>query len=272
MLSRLIVIICLCFSASVYSFERDNQQIVIASYPYASPGILKKRFKPLVNFLEQRTKKQVSVVIAKSYQDLINEAIKGKYDLVTCPSHIAAALWQDQQFHPVMHWRGTFSSRLLVKQNSPVKTIADLKDRSIAIPDFQALVTQAMENHLKNAKLLNSRDYQFIVRSTHDRALYELLRGKVDAAIISSSFHAKLQKPFDQNIKILEEIEGLISDVYLVSPNSTLLDQPTLFEQFIASQYYEPYKQVWGIPEGMVTDFLPRLKLMENYKPNINKQ
>lgn len=254
------------------NFSVDSDRLVIASYPYASPAILVTRFKPLIEFLEEQTQKKVFLEVLSSYQELLTAEASEKCDLVACPSHLALALWQDQQFSPVMLWLGTFSSRILVKKNAPYKTLADLKMQTIAIPDRLALVTLAMERKLIEQSLVAMRDYQFRVRSTHDRALYALITGEVDAAIISSSFHGKLQPPFRESIRVLSEIDGLVSDVYLLSPNSSLLKKPGLFERFISSEYYEPYKQVWGIPDGMITRNIQRkLLLMKSYKPESDR-
>ena len=268
---RFIIAFSLFFSAAVFSLDDDRNKLVIGSYPYLSPNILVRQIKPLANFLEEQTQKQVSVVVLSRYEELLAEDAAEKYDLVLTPSHFALALWRDSQFKPVMHWLETFSARMLVKNDAPFKSLADLKNRAISIPDRQALVVFSMERRLAEYQLLASRDYQFRVRSTHDRALYELILGKVDAAIISSAIHSKLQLPFREELRVLNEIDGLLSDVYLLSPKSDLLKDKSLFERFIRSEYYEPYKKIWNEPKGLTTKGIrKKLLSMENYKPALN--
>lgn len=89
------------------------------------------------------------------------------------------------------HYQGT-TLEISVPENSPVKTMADLKGKKIGIRDFAGLGTIVGKGMIRAAGLDPDRDVNFVSVGPTNVAARFLQDGSVDAISIGSSEHAQI--------------------------------------------------------------------------------
>ena len=104
---------------------------------------MQDKYKPLARYLSNQLKRPVTVESARSLSSLDYNLKNRRYDLVLIrPSHIAAQAMRDDGYRLVVAAKGEAITQFIVRNDSPLKSATDLKDKKIALPDEQAYPTR----------------------------------------------------------------------------------------------------------------------------------
>jgi ABC-type phosphate/phosphonate transport system substrate-binding protein len=245
------LIICLgfiCLCSVSFAREKHAQKITLGIYPLLSTHYLTHRMQPLVDYIRATGVDSVTIKVDLSYENFINNARRGDYDIVQAPAHIAAYLIEKGYYEPVIMWDFTFSSVILTTTNSPLQRISDLKNKIIAIPNHYAFVTIAAISHLEDAGLIENKEYKLLRKGTHDRTFMAIMREEADAGIMSSATLSMVDTEIRKDLKILTKIENLAADLLLVRKNSIIATKGNIyFKNFVAGKYGKLFLKEWGV-------------------------
>ncbi|MDY7021808.1 MAG: phosphate/phosphite/phosphonate ABC transporter substrate-binding protein [Cyanobacteriota bacterium] len=196
------------------TFSGEPVQFAVLSIDSAVS--VNERYKPLLNYLAEQTNRPfelVPVTQASQFTDV--EA--GKIDFTTNNPLAAVQIQRlyDTQFL-VTHSRpktGTqFSGLIVVKQESEIQTIEDLKGKKVACVNFQTAaagcvfqIDYLLENGIDPFEAFGS----FIENKSQDNIVLAVLNGTIDAGFIRTG---QLEKMFNQGLlKSLDEVRVLNS-------------------------------------------------------------
>ena len=177
----------------LHSYAGDS--IKFGVFAYKGVEQTKERYQPLVDELNKRLNNRVVLKILS--QDDMNEEIKNsQIDIVTTnPTHFLQ-LRQELALSGALatlrgYSRGIATSELagviIVKKNSTIKKLKDIRNRVIATPSKKHLGgfrTQAYELYLNGIDVFKDSKNIIEVKSSHQKVLYTVLAGKADVGFI----------------------------------------------------------------------------------------
>ena len=100
------------------------------------------KYKPLADYLARTLKRPVLLESASDLKNLTKSLDKAHYGLLLVrPSHISAKAMRDQKYVLVAAAKGDATAQFIVHKDSPLKQPADLKGKSIVMPDDIAYPT-----------------------------------------------------------------------------------------------------------------------------------
>jgi len=141
----------------------------------------------LAALLGQKTGLTIKPLQATSYVGIVEAMGTGDVQVAWLPP--MAYVFANQRngvkvvLKVVRHGSPTYRGQIVVRADSPIKTIADLKGKKIAFPD-----QESASGHLYPTALMLSsgvdpdKDCTVVYAGSHDAALTALLKGSVDAA------------------------------------------------------------------------------------------
>ncbi len=263
-------LLCVCFVS--FAEETKAQKVVIGLYPLLSPSLLTHRMQPLADYVRFSGVSDVTITVDASYEDFITNAQKGVYDIVQAPAHIAAYLIGKGNFEPVAKWDIVFSSVILTKSGSPLKSIMDLMNKSIAIPNPYAFVTIAALSHLQDSGLAENRDFKLLRKATHDRSLMALIRKEADACVMSSAMLSMVDTTIRKELKILSQVDSLDADILLVRKGSTVIPKGTdYFRNFFSGKQGKLFLEKWKTDRPMITINSFEIKRLHKYTQTMER-
>jgi len=112
----------------------------------ATPKDIRDKFAPLAEYLGKATGRQVKVVLVPAYDDLRAGLGKQEYDLAFVhPAHVAMAAIRAGRYQSIAWTSGYTNYRvsLLIKPDAPLRTLDDLRGRTVVTPDPDS-ITAAM--------------------------------------------------------------------------------------------------------------------------------
>ena len=195
----LAVLVYILVSGPVYA---DEQHIQFGIFPYVSPGQLVKFHNPLRAYMEETLGVSVSLVTAPSFKDFVARTKQGKYDIIMTAPHLGK-LAEVQGYKRIAHSMHEVQGIYLVRKDSDIKQLTDLKGKVITLIGRAAIITQMVEHQLKSLGMEEGKDYTFRVTRTHNNAMYAPLRNESDASVTGTLLFNKIGVEDRKNVRVI---------------------------------------------------------------------
>jgi len=189
-----VLIIILSFISSI-NVVAEQTEIKFGSVAQDTPSVMHRRLLPLTTYLSHALNRPVSLKLSSNMMGAINEVATGAVELayLTPVAYIRSHDDGNSQIVAKMVTKGKASFQLMVvvKENSPIKTVKDLVGKSFAFGDPAALLQRAT---LVGAgmPLKKLGHYEFI--GHYDNVARGVARGLFDAGILKDSKALKWEK------------------------------------------------------------------------------
>lgn len=171
-----------------------NEELVFGSVAMDIPAVMHKRLKPLTKYLSKRLNKNVVLKLSPNMGAAINEAAKGTVDIayLTPVAYLRAHKKGNAQLiaKTVTKGKASFKLMIVVKENSPIKSVEDLLGKSFAFGDERALLQRATVVGA-GIKLSQFKEYRFI--GHYDNIARAVMNNDFDAGILKDTMAYKWQ-------------------------------------------------------------------------------
>jgi phosphonate transport system substrate-binding protein len=145
------------------------------------------RYQELGEVVEKALRMKVSIVNARG-RDRLKENLKSQAYafLLARPNDVPAEAVRDFGYQPVVSAKEPYQTLFIVVKNSPIKTIADVKGRTILTPDQYSNMWRAANAMLRDNKIEMGKE---AVRSMRDQAAigWSLENGFFDVGVVNSA-------------------------------------------------------------------------------------
>lgn len=207
MLKNTAYILFTCFSISMtmqpflVCAQESQKELLFGSVAMDIPAVMHKRLSPLTDYLSKSINRPVSLKLSPNMPAAIKDTIDGAVDL----TYLTPVAYLDAHANgnarlivkTITQGQGAFKLMIVVKENSPIKSIADLAGKSFAFGDKAALLQRAVVIEA-GMPLEKFKDYKFI--GHYDNIVRAVLNGDFDAGIVKDTMAYKWQS---QGIRIL---------------------------------------------------------------------
>lgn len=193
-----------------------------------NPQDQQKMVKQFDNYLEKSLNRTIDIKLAKNYDETVDWLVQEKVDIAYLgPLTYLQALDRGANIEPLVAsidkntGQPWYRSCIIIKSDTPVKTLTDLKNKRVAFVDKSS--TSGYLLPMVAFKKLNidpEQDFsQLIYAGNHAKSLESLENGIVDAAATNTSAYLKQQKKgklTSQNSRILWESAPLAQSPVVV--------------------------------------------------------
>ncbi len=174
----------------------------LAVHPYASTLALIATHRSLTQYLSIRLGRPVEFYTAPNFEAFVESLQAGEYDIAIAPPHFAL-LAMDEQYWPILHYAARLEPLLVVRNDSNLKKLEDLKGKRIAMADRSALIRLATVKWLADLGLRSDRDYSIVERPSHAASVSSALAGDVDAGLSTASALRQMPENVRQRVRSL---------------------------------------------------------------------
>ncbi|HBI8793779.1 TPA: phosphate/phosphite/phosphonate ABC transporter substrate-binding protein [Staphylococcus aureus] len=229
------------------------KELTVQFVPSQNAGTLEAKAKPLEKLLSKELGIPVKVSVSTNYNTIVEAMKSKKVDVGFLPptaytlahdQKAADLLLQAQRFgvkedgSASKELVDSYKSEILVKKDSKIKSLKDLKGKKIALQDVTSTAGYTFPlAMLKNEAGINAtKDMKIVNVKGHDQAVISLLNGDVDAAAVFNDARNTVKK--DQpnvfkDTRILKLTQAIPSDTISVRPDMDKDFQEKLKKAFI---------------------------------------
>lgn len=192
-------LILLFINPSLKAEERS--ELVFGSVAMDIPAVMHARLKPLTNYLSKELGIPVNLKLSANMGAAINEASNASVDLayLTPVAYLKAHDKGNAKIivKTVTNGKSSFQLMVVVKENSPIKSMQELKGKTFAFGDPKALLQRAVVVN-GGIELEQFGSYEFI--GHYDNIARAVAMGDFDAGILKDTTALKWQ---NQGLRIL---------------------------------------------------------------------
>lgn len=168
------------FGAPPAHAQVDGDELVFGVYPLLSPSQTVERFAPLKEHLAKALDKPVTLRSAPDFPQFIERTRAGEYDIVFTSPHMGRLAQKRDGYQPIVQ-TGQVTVVTLARRNGPVRTLADLKERTLALGARLSMTYQIVNHALDKHGLAIERDVKLIDSVSFSNVIEAIMRGEAAA-------------------------------------------------------------------------------------------
>lgn len=219
------ILLGLLLATSTANATDNKSELQFGSVAMDIPAVMHKRLTPLTAYLSETLNRPVTLKLSPNMGAAIKDTANGTVDLayLTPVAYLKAHKKGNAQLivKTVTKGKASFKLMIVVREDSPIKTVSDLTGRSFAFGDKRALLQRAAVVGA-GMPLKNFKEYKFI--GHYDNIVRAVMNGDFDAGILKDTMAYKWQ---GKGIRILYATDDLPPYNIAASKN---IDDQTLLE------------------------------------------
>lgn len=254
--------------------------LTVQFVPSQNAGTLEAKAKPLEKLLGDKLGIPVKVSVSTDYNTIIEAMASKKVDVGFLPptayvmAHekgAANVLLQAQRFgvnnqtgQPTTDLVDFYKSEFVVKKDSNINSIKDLKGKKIAFQDVSSSAGYVWPAAtLMNFDIDPTKDVQGVTVKGHDQAIISLLNGDVDAAVVFQDARNIVKKDYPKvfdDTKVIKFTQKI--------PNDTISVRSDMDKEW-AQKIQDAFIAIGKDPEGH--QIIKDIYSHEGYTPSDDK-
>lgn len=221
---RLLAVLILLLPAFALA-ETAQGKLVFGVYPYLSASQVMAQFAPLRDYLEQTMGRRVVMVSSPNFNTFIERTARGEYDLIFTAPHMARLAEQRDGWRRVAQSEGRIVALLLVRNDSPLHGVENLRGKKIAVGSRQSITYQLIDRALRRDGLALGVNVEATVPASFSNVIHSVMKREVDVgATITAIWNVA---PAEQRASLREIYRSEDGPGFLLMGNPQL-DEPTL--------------------------------------------
>jgi len=181
---------CLTMLSAGMAYSEDG--ILFGSVAMDIPAVMHQRLTPLTNYLSAELGRKVTLRLSPNMPAAIKETVEGNIDIayLTPVAYLRAHARGGARLvaKTVTKGKGSFQLMIVVREDSPIKTVADLAGKRFAFGDKAALLQRAAVVGA-GMPLEKLGEYKFI--GHYDNIVRGVMIGDFDAGILKDTMAFK---------------------------------------------------------------------------------
>jgi ABC-type phosphate/phosphonate transport system substrate-binding protein len=171
--------------------------------PFTSTATLLRVHQPLRDYLTHRLGRMVIIYTSKNHEQFLNDALDGSFDIVITTAHFLPMMMEDG-FVPLVRYKNPFYLMLLVKKDSDIKSVKDLRAHSIGLPDRLSLFYIAGLQWLDSTGMKIGVDYFLSEQPSHMAGILAVDHDRIDVAITGRPVWLQLEAEVREHFRVID--------------------------------------------------------------------
>lgn len=158
----------------------QGETLTLGVFPYLSPNQMMEQLSPLCKRIEEALGKKVILVSAPDFMSYVERTAKGEYDLVLTAAHMGQLAEKRDGWQRVVQSGQKTATVLLVRQESSVQRLEDLRGKKIAVGNRLSITYLLAEKALAEKGIIVGKDMEVIETATFSNVVQSVFLGEAD--------------------------------------------------------------------------------------------
>jgi phosphonate transport system substrate-binding protein len=187
--------------------------------PYMPIQQMVRLYEPLTRGFEQALQRPCRLASATDFDQFLERARKGDFDIVGASPHVLRILQKEEGFEPLARSTAPLEPLVMVPKGSTVTDVAALRGQRVLVADLLAVHVLIALRAVRDAGVNPAKDLNLVVAGNQRNAITRMLKGDASAAVASASTLATLPPEVAQSVTVLLRApKGLTPMGFLAHP------------------------------------------------------
>jgi len=172
----------------------DSSQVVrVGVVSRFAPNIIYRLYQPIMDYCNAHSARRHQLSLSVSYSDAARRLRTGEDEASFLGALMCSRLPRDSELEPVLiplnaDGGSEFHVALIVKEGSPIRSVADLAGRRVALPSQKSFSGMWLQRAGLAAANLKPSDLDTLQHfKHHETVVWQVLRGEFDAGVVKES-------------------------------------------------------------------------------------
>ncbi|MFV2055159.1 MAG: phosphate/phosphite/phosphonate ABC transporter substrate-binding protein [Thiohalomonadales bacterium] len=261
-----IIVLTLFFSSLSYSQVTKNvalisnntdqrQPYLMGVFPYLAPRELEKMYAPIAADYANTLGQNVQFMTSSTYKSFMKNLDNELYDIVFVQPFDYVAIADKYGYLPIATRNKPLPAILVVNPNSSIKTIADLKGKTIALPPSVAAMSYLIKDYLMENGLNPETDVTIMHYRSHGSCMQKVLIKIADACGTAPPALRFFQAKMKTTLQIIAKTKSIPSSIFAIHPRVAKEHRQKLIKQITSWNKTSKGKQL--LKGAKVEFFIP---------------
>jgi phosphonate transport system substrate-binding protein len=206
----------------------DQAPYIMGIFPFVPTVTIEGIFAPLAAELSEALGRPVKLRSASSFDKFTDELKSRIFDIAYVQPFDYASLAKSAGLLPLASRNDTLSSYIVVKNDSPVRNLRDLKGKSMGMPPKVAAVSFLNRLAVKKEGLSPDTDVKFVYLASHLACLQQLMIGNVAACGVSPAAIRLAEMQLKTTFRLIHESPEIPTPLFVVKKEIPKKDRDTM--------------------------------------------
>lgn len=189
---------------------------VFGVFPHLSMGQLEKIYAPIAEDFERALGRKVVFRSKSNFEQFTAELRQRAYDVALVQPFDYVVAHDDYGYLPLARRGETLAAQLMVRPDSPLKSLRDLRGKKIGVPPDTSAISHLVKLALARAGVHPDRDVAIRHFRTHDSCLQQLVIGSIDSCGSASYPVRFFKSKWKVDLRVLGETSAIPHALFVV--------------------------------------------------------
>jgi phosphonate transport system substrate-binding protein len=200
-----------------FPFSSDKDEYVLGVFPYLAPRQIENIYAPITAALTEALGRHVHLTSGLSYVKFMASVREELYDIVFVQPFDYVSIADTYGYIPLATRDEPLPAILVVREDSPVKTLSDLQNKIIALPPDVAAVSRLVNHHLTNAGGFNLKT-QLQYQKSHFACMHQVIIGQAHACGTAPPAVRFFQQKTDTKLRVVSKTRAIPNSLFAAHP------------------------------------------------------
>jgi len=198
--------------------DKSKPPYVLGVFPHLPPRDLEKVFAPMAADLGKAIGTNIELRTSTTFDRFAALLNKGEFDIAFVQPFDYVSVADKLGYLPLATRTEKLSAIVVTRADSKLKSLADLKNKKVALPPKTAAVSHLFRGHLRANGLRPDKDVELVHFRSHVSCMQQVLIGDVVACATAAPARRFFQAKMNIELKVIASSREIPHTLFIVHP------------------------------------------------------
>ena len=230
--------ITMCSSAIAHELQHsdvsEKKELVLGVFPYLAPRQIEIIYAPMTAALTEALGRHVHLTSGLSYDKFMNSVTEEMYDLVFVQPFDYVTIADAHGYVPLVTRDEPLPAIIVVREDSPLNSVAELRDKIIALPPESAAVSRLVGDHLSKSGYDRNWEDRLQYQKSHFACMHQVMVGSADACGTAWPALRFFQQKTDAKLRVISTTMAIPNSLFAAHPRVSPEDRRKIVDTILS--------------------------------------
>lgn len=232
-----------------------QKEYVMGVFPHLPPRDLENVFAPMAQDLGKHVGRHVALSSSTTFERFSENLDKQEFDIAFVQPFDYIRMADKFGYRPLATRVEKLAAIVVVKPDSPLTRLAELKGQRIALPPESSAVSLLFLGQLRANKIDPDKDVKLSRHRSHVSCMQQVIIGEADACVTAAPALRFFKEKMHADFKIIAQSREIPHTLFTVHPRVPKKDREALRARILGWDKTDEGKEL--LARGQLTPFVP---------------